>query len=177
MVINPDYFLTRPDHAVTAFSAYPKVLIFPLRRRHKAMFSKPGSDHSGADHEKANILRFTRSADRFPEDRGNLSHRPTATMAQSLTDATGGMDRFPQDRWEALLKLIPGVIFEQRTDLSFVSVGPGAERFFGSRSGEIAKRSDVFLSCIHEDDRVGLPSVISAAPSMLSSAHCYWVVP
>ncbi len=79
-------------------------------------------------------------------------------MSQSLTDTAGGTDRFPQDRWEALLKLIPGVIFEQRTNLSFVSVGPGEERFFGSRSGEIAKRSDVFLSCIHEDDRVGLLS-------------------
>jgi signal transduction histidine kinase len=79
-------------------------------------------------------------------------------MAKTLTDATEDTDSFPRDRWESLLKLIPGVVFEQRTDLSFVSVGPGPERFFGSRSSEVAARSDVFLSCVHEDDRVGLLS-------------------
>lgn len=79
-------------------------------------------------------------------------------MAQSLTDTTGDPDGVLRNRWETLLKLIPGVIFEQRTDLSFVSVGPGRERFFGSRSSEVAERSDVFLSCVHEDDRVGLLS-------------------
>ncbi|RKX35764.1 MAG: hypothetical protein DRP71_02500 [Verrucomicrobia bacterium] len=88
-------------------------------------------------------------------------------MAKSLTDATGETDGFPQDRWETLLKLIPGVVFEQRTDLSFASVGPGREQFFGSRSSEVAERSDVFLSCVHEDDRVGLLSWLrKLTPSM-----------
>ena len=79
-------------------------------------------------------------------------------MAQSLTDTPGDPDGVLRNRWETLLKLIPGVAFEQRTNLSFVSVGPGRERFFGSRSSEFAERSDVFLSCVHEDDRVGLLS-------------------
>jgi len=79
-------------------------------------------------------------------------------MADSLTDPTEDRERHLPDRWETLVKLVPGVIFEQRTDLSFASVGPGREQFFGSRSDGITRQSDLFLSCVHEDDRIGLLS-------------------
>lgn len=57
-----------------------------------------------------------------------------------------------------MLDLLPGVHFEQRADLSFAEVGPGRELFFGSHADDLANRSDLFLSCIHEDDRVDVLS-------------------
>jgi len=58
------------------------------------------------------------------------------------------------------LDLLPGVYFEQRADLTFAEIGPGRERFFGSHGEDLDGRSDLFLSCIHEDDRIDVLSWI-----------------
>lgn len=75
-------------------------------------------------------------------------------MAPILSDSDQDSGRSLQDRWETLLDLLPGVHFEQRADLSFTSIGPGRELFFGRHGDDLIGRSDLFLSSIHEDDRV-----------------------
>lgn len=75
-------------------------------------------------------------------------------MPSILSDSDQESGRSLQDRWETLLDLLPGVTFEQRADLSFATIGPGRELFFGNQGDDLVKRSDLFLASIHEDDRV-----------------------
>lgn len=74
-------------------------------------------------------------------------------MAKPLKTPTPPPRRSYRDRWETLLELFPGVYFEQRADLSFAAIGPGGERFFGSRVDHPPDGPNLLLSCLHEDDR------------------------
>ena len=55
-------------------------------------------------------------------------------------------------RLDQTLTLLPGVVFHQRSDFSFASVGPGFESLLGTSPQPLAKNGQPFLRLIHEAD-------------------------
>lgn len=57
-----------------------------------------------------------------------------------------------ENRLDQTLTLLPGVVFNQRVDFSFASIGPGFEALFGLPPESLAKNGQPFLQLIHEND-------------------------
>ncbi len=55
-------------------------------------------------------------------------------------------------RLDQTLTLLPGVVFHQRSDFSFATVGPGFESLLGTSPQPLAKNGQSFLRLIHEAD-------------------------
>jgi len=60
--------------------------------------------------------------------------------------------RAAEFRLDQTLTLLPGVVFNQRTDFSFAFIGPGFETLLGVPSQPLAKNGQPFLRLIHEND-------------------------
>lgn len=60
--------------------------------------------------------------------------------------------RTVEARLDQTLTLLPGVVFHQRSDFSFASVGPGFESLLGTSPQPLAKNGQPFLRLIHEAD-------------------------
>lgn len=55
-------------------------------------------------------------------------------------------------RLDQTLTLLPGVVFHQRSDFSFASIGPGFEALLGISPQPLTKNGQPFLRLIHEAD-------------------------
>ncbi|MBE7538253.1 MAG: PAS domain-containing protein [Opitutaceae bacterium] len=60
--------------------------------------------------------------------------------------------RTVEARLDQTLTLLPGVVFHQRSDFSFASIGPGFESLVGIHPQPLAKNGQPFLRLIHEAD-------------------------
>lgn len=60
--------------------------------------------------------------------------------------------RTVENRLDHYLAHLPGVVFNQRADLSFTFIGPGCEALFGLASQSLAKDSQALLRLIHPND-------------------------
>lgn len=63
--------------------------------------------------------------------------------------------RTVENRLDHYLSHLPGVVFNQRADLSFAFIGPGCESLLGLASQSLSKDSQAILRLIHPNDERG----------------------